>query len=96
MSTTKQKIAVMQAFEDGKAIQYRSRADSTNTWQLVDAPIWAWDCMDYREKPEPKTVMMQMWEDEDGELVARDTSIHLRYQERVGEPFEFTYPEESK
>jgi hypothetical protein len=99
MSTTKQKIAVMQAFEDGKAVQYRKRGVSSDAWMRVDAPIWAWDCIDYKVKPEPKKVMMQVWESEHSEAI-RATPInkppYCGSWLKVGEPFEFTYPEESE
>ena len=51
--TTKQMIEVMQAFADGKAIQYRLRS-AEGYWCDIEWPIWAWDTSDYRIKPETK------------------------------------------
>lgn len=51
--TTKEKIAVMQAYEDGKTIQLFSK----QTMQWVDIekePVWSWIANTYRVKPEPK------------------------------------------
>ena len=52
---TKQKNEVMQAFADGKVIQYRPRNREEN-WGDIKEPIWAWDTSDYRVKPEVKPV----------------------------------------
>lgn len=45
-------IKVMQAYVEGKQIQY---VDSeTEDWADIESPIWNWDTYDYRVKPEPK------------------------------------------
>lgn len=45
-------IKVMQAYVEGKQIQY---VDSeTEDWADIESPIWNWDTYDYRIKPEPK------------------------------------------
>lgn len=51
--TTKEKIEVMQAYEDGKAIE-ESLIDSTH-WKSVtiSKPVWDWRNRSYRIKPEP-------------------------------------------
>lgn len=48
--TTKEKIAVMQAYEDGKTIQQ----DYHGEWVDIDVPEWNWATSDYRVMPEPK------------------------------------------
>lgn len=48
--TTQEKIAVMQAFADGKEIEYRSDGN----WAKVNYPSWNWAKYIYRVKPEPK------------------------------------------
>lgn len=48
---TKQMIEVMQAFADGKAIQYCLR-DREEIWGDIKEPLWAWESSDYRVKPE--------------------------------------------
>lgn len=50
--TTKEMIAVMQAYEEGKKIQYRLRGDSASTWRNAVCPCWDWRTFDYRIKPE--------------------------------------------
>lgn len=56
MTTTQEKIKVMQAFCEGKAIQYRKK-DSLNQWYNVGVePIWDWNQVDYRIKPEPRVI----------------------------------------
>lgn len=53
--TTEQMIEVMQAFADGKTIQYRLRNKEGNWWDIKE-PMWAWDTSDYRVKPEVNPV----------------------------------------
>lgn len=49
---TKEAIAIMQAYLDGKTIQYRSRA-ADSTWEdVVGSPIWGWTNTHYRVKPQ--------------------------------------------
>lgn len=45
-------IAIMQAYLDGKTIQYRS-ATTNSTWKdVVGSPIWSWTNTQYRVKPQ--------------------------------------------
>lgn len=45
-------IKVMQAYIEGKQIQY---VDSeTEDWTNIESPTWNWDIYDYRIKPGPK------------------------------------------
>jgi hypothetical protein len=53
MKTTKQIIEVMQAFVEGKKVQYLD-ANDKKTWHTIYGdPEWRWDVLDYRVKPEP-------------------------------------------
>lgn len=54
MKTTKEKIAIMQAFEDGKKIELYSKTD--NVWYSATSPDWNWAICDYRIKPEHEYV----------------------------------------
>lgn len=61
MKTTKEKIEVMQAFEEGKDIEFKwlFKADEPfRTWDLTDDPVWNWCDFDYRIKEESKSVLM--------------------------------------
>jgi len=49
MPTTKEMIAIMQAYEAGEEIEYYSA--SLYTWLPLPEPSWAWDTMNYRVKP---------------------------------------------
>lgn len=49
---TKDMIEVMQAFEDGKKIEFRERG--SRTWKPDENPEWDWSCIEYRIAPEPK------------------------------------------
>jgi hypothetical protein len=54
MSTTKEKIAVMQGSCDGKDVQFKRRVDDSCWFDCVlSQPNWDWDTYDYRLKPEP-------------------------------------------
>ena len=48
---TKERIAVMQAYADGKQIQYFE--ECTRRWEDITAPSWIRG-IPYRVKPEPK------------------------------------------
>lgn len=47
---TAERIKIMQAFVDGKQIEYR---DSIGEWRETGSPVWSPDTK-YRIKPEPK------------------------------------------
>ena len=52
---TEKAIDVMQAYVDGKEVQFK-RIDSRKAWEDFkpwSTPIWDWYCFDYRVKPEP-------------------------------------------
>lgn len=48
---TKAAAAVMLAYADGKAIEWREKGDSL--WYDVKQPLWHFKCAEYRVKPEP-------------------------------------------
>lgn len=57
ITTTKEKIAVMQAYDDGKYVQVK-----TTDGMWIDAPVpnWNWMACEYRIKPEvPKPTYTQ-------------------------------------
>ena len=92
MRTTKEMIAVMQAHEDGQPIQYKLRREGD--WAESSTPAWDWGLLDYRVKPaEPRKVMMQMWRHCSGYDTAHPAGTLVGYQTKIGEPFEFVYPE---
>lgn len=52
MTTTAEKIAVMQAFEDGKKIE--AGPPGTHYWGPQATPSWNWELFNYRVKKEPR------------------------------------------
>ena len=52
--TTKEKIEVMHAYEDGKKIQCKYREYGDEMWEDSPIPSWNFACLDYRIKPESK------------------------------------------
>lgn len=53
MKTIDEMCKVMQAYKDGKKIEYSSNG---KCWIEITEPIWDWDRCDYRVKPEPHFV----------------------------------------
>jgi len=62
VSTTAEKIAVMQAFEAGKAIEHTVKGKSL-PWLDTDEPWWDWVSYEYRVKPEPLTFWVNVYPD---------------------------------
>lgn len=58
MSTTAEKIAVMQAHIDGKAIEFCGFDTEQNPgdWITEAEPVWNWARRNYRVKPEPRSI----------------------------------------
>lgn len=50
--TTQEMIEVMQAYEDGKEIEFKWKGK--DIWRGIEHPAWYWNGCDYRIKPEPK------------------------------------------
>lgn len=55
MKSIDEMCAVMQAYKEGKTIEYRM-SDCDDDWCKIDNIHWDWHCFDYRVKPEPKYV----------------------------------------
>lgn len=51
---TQEKIEVMSAYLQGKAIEVRG--DGEEEWAACDAPVWNWDDCEYRVQAEPKVL----------------------------------------
>lgn len=51
MKTTKEMIAIMQAFVEGRQIEYTKRHSAIKSWTPTIVPIWDWHENDYRIKP---------------------------------------------
>lgn len=54
MKTTAEMIAVMQAYADGKKMEYKGVEGAPYDWEECPDPLWNWVLCDYRIKPEPK------------------------------------------
>ena len=77
MKTTAKMIAVMQAYEDGKEIEYYS--DGCSEWKKATTPAWNWYTTDYRVKPKPEYIPFT-FEDAEfliGKVVKHKTANHL-------------------
>lgn len=83
MKTTAEKIAVMQAYEDGKTVL--TKQYSMIKWSPMsgykDEPYWNWQVNDYKVKPEPKEIWVTTYPDTKPDM---DKSfIHCSYKEAV-------------
>ena len=67
-------IEVLQAYKDGKKIEYFSRADCK--WLPCEVtPVWDFDTFKYRIAPEPKKkVKLEAWLSPTGQLMWYDMS----------------------
>lgn len=84
MKTTKEKIAIMQAFEDGKKIELYSKTD--NVWYNATSPDWNWATCDYRINPEHEYVPFT-FEDAEfliGKIVKHKTASEVFMLVRIG------------
>ena len=57
----KEKIAVMQAFEDGKAIFERLLYHGAE-WKSCEYPIWNWSSREYKVKEEPIVLWVNVYD----------------------------------
>lgn len=57
---TEEMIEVMQAFVDGKAIEFRP--EGSDEWGDVPKPVWDWSCFEYRIKPKVIKKLVLPWD----------------------------------
>lgn len=62
MKTTKEKIEVMQAFEEGKKVERKPITGYAIGWTRSESPQWDWAYYDYRVADEPK---LRPWKPEE-------------------------------
>lgn len=63
---TAERIAIMQAYVDGKEIEFTWR-DLGKAWVKISDPTWDWSLNDYRIKPKPSEVyVVEGTQDETG------------------------------
>ena len=74
-------IAVMQAFKDGKKIEWYN--DVEEVWKDTLGPLWNWYSYDYRVKEEPKYVPYENTE----ELIEDFCKRSGAKRSPMGEPF---------
>lgn len=58
---TAQKIAVMQAFLDGEAIEVRSTLSVNDKWYRVAVPVWNFSQFEYRIKAKPREFYLNIY-----------------------------------
>lgn len=82
MTTTAEKIKVMQAFENGECIQQKFKSESDICWRgdwcksSDSEPNWDWQALDYRVKPKPREIWVNEYED--GRHLAYNTKLDAR------------------
>lgn len=76
-------LAVVQAFKDGKQIQFK---DANNVWMVSVSPNWDFPRICYRVKPsEPKVIKYLCYEDGNGYLIFKRGDIHQPSLPRIPE-----------
>jgi len=58
---TKEKIEVMQAFEDGRAIFERPLCHG-GVWKRCEYPSWNWGNHEYKVKEEPREIWVNVYD----------------------------------
>jgi hypothetical protein len=76
MSTIQEKIAVMQAFAEGKEIEVQNRGGALRNWRACEKPAWNWPICNYRVKKEPMVVYVNVYPTHCG-------PAHLEYSEAI-------------
>jgi hypothetical protein len=56
IAVMQQQLAVMQAFVDGKTIEFRSKKHQNSWGNMIQESLWSWSDTDYRVKPEPEVL----------------------------------------
>jgi hypothetical protein len=76
---TKEAIAIMQAFVDGKEVEYK-RPDGI--WTLINNPVWNWNTQEYRIK---RTAKLRPWTADEVPLGAqvRSKSYHPDHRSMI-------------
>ena len=76
---TKRAIAVMQAYADGKEIEFRSKQHG---WMLVKEPGWQWYDFEYRVKPEPFSCWAVLHAKPYGTEIQKQETVEVSYSTR--------------
>jgi hypothetical protein len=63
MSTLAEKIAVMEAFDRGEAVQSLPYLHLNGAWREEPRPLWNWAYCDYRIKPKPREFYLNRYVD---------------------------------
>lgn len=75
---TREMIAVMQAYEDGKQIEAKLLSDPD--WYNVERPLWDWDSFVYRIKPTKKPVDLSVLIDSG---IANNSKISIMIESEI-------------
>ena len=62
MMTNDEIITVVQAAKDGKTIQYRNGIITEGGWSETTVPLWDFNHLDFRVKPEKKVMYVNVYE----------------------------------
>lgn len=82
--TTQEKLTVMQAWMDGREIEYRTRNENSSAFTPLDRnsgePGWDWGLFEYRISP-PPPMEIKVWVSAGGDVIPqplRDPMDSLR------------------
>ena len=86
-TTTREKIAVMEARLRGERIECRSRPHTSSTWDRAFDPTWDWVAYDYRVVRVPRTLYINDYPNKRGSRVGfptREEADMAAAPDRVG------------
>jgi hypothetical protein len=67
IEVSQKELAVMQAYVDGKEIEYRYK-NSLHQWELTPNPSWVFSTYEYRVKKEPRVIYVNEYRDANDKL----------------------------
>lgn len=73
MTTLKEKIEIMQHYENGGEVEFYSNFN--RRWQLHKDPSWNWCLYDYRKVVKPRSIFVNEYVDQD--IYPEDANIYL-------------------
>ena len=78
--TTKEKIEVMQHFDNGGEIEFRYRSIISANWIGLEQqkPAWNWHDNDYRIKPKPVELLYEYWVVDGGLYTLYRTEVTIK------------------
>jgi len=79
MKTLKERIAIEQAYLDGETVLYQNASNGVSWPPLYSNDpeiVFDWEAFDYRIKPEPMELWVNVYKDSDGQYISTHLAEH--------------------